>query len=305
MNDIYGANFDLNLFRVFAAVMAERNATRAAARLGLTQPAVSHALARLRRIYGDPLFVRTPRGLVPTPAATDLAPVVEAMLAQAQTALGRKHGFDPAASGRRFVVGMSDYAAAVVLPPVTRELFRLAPGVTIVARPASFSTGHTMLDMGEVELIAGSFPTPPSHLAEQELFHETFSCAMARTNPAARKRWDMARYCACQHLQVSSTAESFGYVDRELERMGSERTVKLTVTDFLLAPIIAAESNLIATEPSRIFSGALNGKRLIVRKPPFPIPGFPVVQVWHRRQQADPGLVWLRDLIARCLADHL
>ncbi len=301
MNMLHDANIDLNLFPVFAAVMAERNATRAAARLGLTQPAVSHALARLRHIYGDPLFVRTPRGLVPAPAAVDLAPVVEAMLGQARLALGRQHGFAPATATRRFVVGMSDYAAAVVLPPVTRELFRLAPGVTIVAKPTSSATGHAMLDAGEVELIAGSFPPPPSHLAEEELFRETFSCALARTNPLARKRWDLDRYCSGQHLQVSSMAESFGYVDRELERMGRERTVKLTVTDFLLAPVIAAESNLVATEPSRLFSQALNGKRLIVRKPPFPIPGFPVVQAWHRRQQADPGLAWLRGLFRSSL----
>jgi DNA-binding transcriptional LysR family regulator len=297
MNKIHLANVDLNLLVVFDALAAEGHATRAAERIGLTQPAVSHALNRLRALFNDPLFVRTPRGMVPTPLAQDIAPSVRSILERVEGLLRGGRAFAPAGSTRQFVLGLSDYAAVVLLPRLTARLDREAPGVSLVVRNTSRSVGLPMLEDGTVELIAGNFPESPTHMREELLYEEDFICAGRGDHPDLEEPLDLERYLALRHLQVSLKGDPFGYVDAELRERGLARTVAMTVGHFLMAPLLVSASNLVATEPRRLFGPLAGRLKLAVVAPPLDIPPFRVVQTWHSRYDQDPGHAWLRGVL--------
>jgi DNA-binding transcriptional LysR family regulator len=232
MKKVHIASVDLNLLVVFDALVAEGHATRAAERIGLTQPAVSHSLNRLRALFGDPLFVRSPRGMLPTPLAKDIAPGVRSILEQVEGVLLGGRAFDPTESTRQFVVGLSDYAAFVLLPRLTARLGREAPGVSLVVRNTSRSVGLPMLDDGAVELIAGNFPEPPTHMREELLYEEDFICAGRSDHPDLGERLDLDHYLSLRHLQVSMKGNPSGYVDAVLTGKGLKRNVVVTVGHF-------------------------------------------------------------------------
>ena len=297
MKHVNLARVDLNLLKVFDALVAEGHATRAAERIGLTQPAVSHALNRLRALFGDPLFVRSPRGMVPTPLAADVATSIRSILEQVEGVLLGSRVFDPAASTRQFILGLSDYAAFVLLPRLTSRLDRQAPRVSLIVHNTSRSVGLTMLEDGAVELIAGNFPEPPTHMREELLYEEDFICAGRAKHPNLDRTLDLNRYLSLRHLQVSMRGNPTGYVDAVLRDMGLKRTVALTVSHFLMAPMLAVSSDLLATEPRRLFTSLTVRLPLKLFPPPIAIPPFRVVQTWHARHDADPGHQWLRRVL--------
>ena len=288
---------DLNLLVVFDALMAEEHATRAAERIGLTQPAVSHALNRLRALFSDPLFVRSPRGMTPTPVALEAAPAIRSILEQVEGVLLGGRVFDPKESTRQFVLGLSDYAAFVFLPRLTGRLEREAPGVSLIVRNTSRGVGLPMLDDGIVELIAGNFPEPPSHMREELLYEEDFVCAGRVGNPALDRSLDLERYLSLRHLQVSMKGEPHGYVDAVLRDKNLKRNVTVTVGHFLMAPHLVGTSDLVATEPRRLFGLFAERLPLQLSPPPIDIPSFRVVQAWHARNDADLGHKWLRQVV--------
>lgn len=300
MNNIHISGMDLNLLLVFDAVMDERNVTRAAGQLGITQSAVSHALKRLRLLLGDPLFVRSPKGMVPTPSAVAVAVDVKPALRQIRAALGRRDIFDPATSTRRFEIGLSDYAAVVLLPGLMERMGREAPGTSLTVKNTGHANGLGLLESGDVELIAGNFPSPPPHMEETLLFEEDFVCAGRGGHAALRTALTMKRYLAQDHLQVSTRGEPHGYVDDVLDRLGVARKVKVTIGHFLVAPLLLRHSNLVATEPRRLFAPLAKLLSLTLKPPPFAIPTFRVVQMWHSRYNVDPGHVWLREMMEKC-----
>ncbi len=297
MNQINLSRVDLNLLIVFDALIAEGHATRAAERVGLTQPAVSHALNRLRALFGDPLFVRSPRGMTPTPTALEAAPSVRSVLEQVESMLSRDRSFDPTTSTRQFTIGLSDYAAFVLLPELTARLEREAPLASLVVRNTSRGIGLSMLEDGLVELIAGNFPDPPPHMHEKLLYEEKFVCAGRSDHAALTSGLDLDCYLSLRHLQVSTKGDPFGYVDAVLREKSVTRTVSITVGHFLMAPLLVAASDLIATEPSRLFTPVAGRLPLALVPPPIEIPPFRVVQTWHARYEADPGHIWLRRLL--------
>lgn len=297
MNPNNLSSVDLNLLVIFDALVSERHATRAAERIGLTQPAVSHALTRLRALFDDPLFVRSPRGMTPTPAALTLAPSVRSILDQVQGVLTTGRAFEPASSRRRFTLGLSDYAAFVLLPGLTSRLEVQAPEVSLVVRNTSRGLGLGMLEDGDVELIAGNFPEPQSHMREALLYEEDFVCAGRADHSALKSGLDLDRYLRLRHLQVSLRGDPFGYVDAELRERGLARTVAVTVGHFLMAPLLVGTSNLVATEPRRLFGPLAGRLDLTIVAPPLEIPPFRVVQTWHARYDQDPGHAWLRGLL--------
>ncbi len=297
MKHIHLASIDLNLLVVFDALAKENHATRAAVRIGLTQPAISHALNRLRALFDDPLFVRSPHGMTPTPAAQKIAPAVHSILEQLEGVLRGGIAFDPVLSDRQFVLGLSDYAALVILPPLMTRLDQEAPEVSLVIRNASRNVGLGLVDDGSVELIVGNFPGPPSHMREELLYEEDFVCATRSDHPSVVDAMNMDDYLSLRHLQVSTKGDPHGYVDAVLAEQGLQRRVVLTVGHFLMAPLLADASNLIATEPRRLFYPLAGRLPLRLCKPPFEIPPFRVVQTWHTRYNADPGHQWLRGLL--------
>lgn len=297
MKSVHLPSVDLNLLVVFDALATEGHATRAAERIGLTQPAVSHALNRLRALFDDPLFVRSPRGMLPTPAALEITPAIRSILEQVEGVLRGGSAFAPARSDRQFILGLSDYAALVLLPKLIARLDREAPDVSLVVRNTSRTVGLGMLDEGSVELIAGNFPAPPSHMREELLYEEDFVCAGRDDHPELADAMDIDRYLSLRHLQVSTKGNPHGYVDAVLAEQGLKRNVAVTVGHFLMAPLLVERSDLIATEPRRLFDPLDAPLPLRLFKPPVAIPRFRVVQSWHVRHDADPGHQWLRNLV--------
>lgn len=297
MNQAHLRAIDLNLLLIFEALIEEGQVTRAAERVRLTQPAVSHALNRLRALFGDPLFVRTPDGMTPTPVAQQAAPAIRSILGQVEALLSGDGPFDPGTSTRQFVLGLSDYAAAVLLPSLIRRLEREAPAVSLVVRHANHSVGLAMLEDRTAELVAGNFPDPPAHLREELLYEEDFVCAGRSGHPALARPLDLERYLSLRHLQVSTKGDPHGYVDDILRAGGAKRKVAVTVGHFLMAPLLADTSDLVATEPRRLFGPLADQLGLRLTPPPFDIPPFRVVQAWHARLDADPGHRWLRRVI--------
>lgn len=297
MKTVHLSNVDLNLLVVFDALIAEGHATRAAERIGLTQPAVSHALNRLRALFGDPLFVRSPRGMVPTPLAQDIAASVRSILEQVEGILLGSRSFDSSSSTRQFTLGLSDYAAFVLLPCLTARLDREAPGVSLIVRNTSRSVGLAMLETGSVELIAGNFPDAPTHMREELLYEEDFICAVRGNHSSLTGTIDLERYLSLRHLQVSMKGNPRGYVDAVLAEKGLRRNVAVTVGHFLMAPMLVDASDLVATEPRRLFATLAGRLPLKLFPPPIDIPPFQVVQTWHARYDMDPGHQWLRSVL--------
>src|SRR5690606_5964392 len=203
----------------------------------------------------------------------------------------------PGESTRQFLVGLSDYAAFVLLPRLIAWLEREAPGVSLVIRNTSRSTGLSMLDDGAVELIAGNFPPPPTHMREALLYEEEFICAVHHDRFDLDDSLELNRYLSLRHLQVSTKGNPSGYVDTVLSEKGLKRNVIVTVSHFLMAATLVDASGLVATEPSRLFLPIGGQLPLRLFPPPLEIPSFQVVQAWHTRHDADPGHQWLRRVL--------
>jgi DNA-binding transcriptional LysR family regulator len=293
--NIYAMN--LNLLVVLDALAAEENVTRAARRLGLTQSAVSNALAQLRQQVGDPLFVRSRRGVVPTERARELAGPVRQALALLAGALEGPGGFEPARATRSFVLMASDYAEHVLLPPLLRRIGGEAPGVRLEVRPLGVHEVPPELERGEADLMIGYHDALPGGHHAERLFHEEYVCIVRRGHPRAGKRLTLARYLELGHVLVSQTPGSAGSVDRALARLGKTRTIAARVSHFLLVPALVAQTDLVAALSRRVAEPAAKHLPLVLHAPPLALPRSTVTQVWHARVDADPAHRWLRSLV--------
>ena len=292
-------NLNLNLLLVLDALNREQNVTRAAKRLGLTQSAVSNALAQLRLALGDPLFVRARRGVVPTERAQELAGPVRQALAIVDTALEGTGAFDPQKSTRSFVIAASDYTEYVVLPALLRHLEREAPGVRIEVRSWGYHEVPASLEAGEVDLMLGYYGAlPPGH-HEQPLFQEEYVCIVRKGHPTVRGRLTLKRYLALGHVLVTQRPGSIGSVDTALGRMGLSRRIGARVSHFLMVPQLVAETDLVAALSRRIAEPALKALSLSLHAPPLELPKSSVGQVWHERTHDDAANRWLRGVMAQ------
>jgi DNA-binding transcriptional LysR family regulator len=283
------AGIDLNLLTVLDALLAKQSVTAAAKELGRTQPAVSHALRRLRELLGDELLVRTPAGMQPTPRALELQPAVRAAIEAAEAVLQEAPAFDPAHAERTFVVSMADQAAFLLLPPLIERLAREAPGVRIVQRP-----GAPLAPGDELDLEIGLFRDEPAGVRQAPLFREEFACVIRRGSAAARGRFDLKRYLALPHLLIAPRGRPGSPLDDALARAGQRRRVVLTVPHFLVAPHVIATTDLVWTAPTGL-ARAFPHLPLVVREPPFRLDGFTIAMRWHVRLDRDPGVRWLRE----------
>ncbi|HET9620724.1 MAG TPA: LysR family transcriptional regulator [Kofleriaceae bacterium] len=290
------AGIDLNLLTSLDALLDEHNVTRAAKRLGVSQPAVSHSLRRLRELLGDPLLVRAPGGigLVATPRAIELRPAVRAALDAAEAVLQAAPRFDPARAERRFVLAMADQAAYQLLPPVVATIAAGAPGITLDLRPPAGDLNVPLLD-GEVDLAIGVFDDAPTGLRTEALWHDTMACVTRRGGPGARTPLDLDHYLARPHLLVAPRGRPGGFVDDLLAHDGLRRRIVVIVPHFLVAPAIIAGSDLIWTAPAGLARTLATHYPLAIRTPPLAIPGFTLALRWHVRLDRDPGLAWLRE----------
>jgi DNA-binding transcriptional LysR family regulator len=260
---------------------------------------MSRALGRLRELFGDPLFVRTSGGMVPTPRAEALAAEVRGLL-DAARALLQPAAFDPAALERTFVIGTSDYLEADLLPKLASALAASAPRVTLSTRPlGDREAALEALQAGRFDLVLGPPASLKSELSSQHLFDDTFLCAVRRDHPRIGRRLSLARYLELGHVLIAPRGTPGGPVDSALERLGLSRRVAARTQSFLSAPLLVARTDLLLTGPARLLRSfeRLLGLRLL--PPPFPLQGFAVHQGWHPRMQDDAAHRWLRALVAR------
>jgi DNA-binding transcriptional LysR family regulator len=295
MFDMNWGAFDLNLLIVFDAVMQERSVTRAGSRIGLSQPAMSHALNRLRYMLKDELFVRTPDGMTPTPRAELLAQPLRNALSEMQLAL-EPAAFDPAASDRRFALAVNNYAAVVLAPPLVAAVSTAAPAVRLDLRPSGTLDVVDRLDRGDLDLAVGGLASPGERFAASPLLEDTFVMVMRRGHPASRRKLSAAAIAALPHLEISSSREDTGFIDRWLAERGCVRRVALRAP-YLSAAAILVQSDLVATLSRRIAQEFVRNHPLQLRQPPYDSPRVQTIMLWHRRLDRHPADRWLRDII--------
>lgn len=310
MNELNFRTLDLNLLRVFDEVMAERNLTRAAQRLSMTQPAVSNALRRLRELLGDELVQRAGYGVEPTPRALMLWPSVRDALNQLRAALAPGE-FDPALAQNAFVFTMADATAAKVIPGLMDVLAHEAPGVTLRVLPLTTRDPRRLLESGEVDLAIGHFPgvlaeLGAQHLQEnsprfmvERLYDGEYVVVMRRHHPLAQGPLTLDDYCAARHLLVSFSGRPIGFVDEALAAVSRRRRVVLTVNQFFTAGLVVATSDLLTVLPRHFIGGTGVADQLVWRPLPLDLPAVHVDALWHRQHQASSAHRWLREAVRR------
>lgn len=287
--------FDLNLLIVFDAVMRERSVTRAGSRIGLSQPAMSHALNRLRYMLKDELFVRTPKGMVPTPRAEALALPLRNALNEMQLAL-EPAAFDPAASDRRFAIAVNNYAAVVLVAPLVAAVSAVAPAIHLDLRPSGTLDIVDLLDRGDLDLTLGNRESPGERFASAALLDDPFVLVMRRGHPASRQKLSTATIAALPYLDISSSPEDAAFKDHWLTERGLVRQVALRAP-FLSAPSILAQSDMMAVLSRRIALELVRNNPLQICEPPSSSPRVPAIMLWHRRMDRQPAHRWLRDVV--------
>ena len=299
MHDAKLSAVDLNLLVVLEALLHERHVTRAAARVGLSQSATSHALTRLRALYADPLLVRSGSTLALTPRAHALLPVITRALAELHGTIGGEPAFEPRASERVFRLGADDYTQATLLPPLLAHLEREAPGVNL-----SFVHAPNLLELvgeGGVDLALLVGKSVSSPLQSQALFTEGFMCMLRKRHPSLKAKLTLSGYLALRHIVVAPSGAPGSLVDSELEKRGKQRRVALRVSSFLVAPVLVSKSNLISTGPERLARRFATIFPIELLPPPLPLPRFTVQMVWHARLENDAAHVWFRKVLADIL----
>ena len=292
-------SLDLNLLLSLDALLGERSVTRAAAKMNVTQSAMSHSLARLREMLGDELLVRASGEMVTTPRANDLAPSLRLAFEQLERAVAPKAPFDPKTSTARFAIGTGDYAELVLLPELFARLSKEAPHVDL--RFHGYESVPERLASGALDLaiLPTTPPIPGAGLFSQRLFDERFVCVMSAKNPLAKKKLTLARYVEAVHALIAPRGEEGGQVDTALARLGKRRRVALTVPHFLVAPHVIASSNLIITLAERTALAFAEPLGLAIRPvpPEVGLGNFSMAYVAHERSRSDPAHRWFRELL--------
>ncbi|MBW8816207.1 MAG: LysR family transcriptional regulator [Caulobacterales bacterium] len=293
-------NLDLNLLRALDALLDERSVTRAALRLRLTQPAVSGTLARLRAAFDDPLFVRTQRGLLPTPRAADLAEPLKRVLADAE-ALVRQPVFDPKTAVGRLSIVASDYAQRLTVTPFVAQLRRAAPGLSVAVRPLEPARVAALFEQGQADLAILPTTLAPPHLHARRLLDDRYVLAMRADHPSAsRKPLTIEAFLGLEHALVSPDGGGYrGPVDEALAAMGLSRRVAASVPSFLGLMDLLRASDLVAAVPERLVHVAPD---LLACELPVATPGFTMVAAWHARTHLDPGHRWMREQLISAAA---
>ncbi|HEY3253538.1 MAG TPA: LysR family transcriptional regulator, partial [Polyangiaceae bacterium] len=289
--DIRAVN--LNLLAAFDALLAERNVTRAASKMGVTQSAMSNSLAQLRLLFEDPLFRRTPHGIEPTPRALELGDPIRRGLGLLDRALSPR-SFEPRSESRVFVLATSDYVEFVLLPPLMKRLAREAPGVRLEVRPWGLQQVPKSLHSGEVDLMVGFYDEVPARHAETLLFDEHYLCIARKGHPGLGRKPTLKSWLAQKHVLVSQQGGSPGTVDRALAARDLKRTIGARVSHFLLVPTLVAQTDMVAAVNARVATAFADSLGLRVFKPPLALPKGRVGQVWHEQLEHDPAQRWFR-----------
>lgn len=296
MNETNLSRADLNLLLLFEVVLQERHVGRAAQRLSLTSSAVSHGLNRLRQLLNDPLFLKTPKGVVPTERALTLAEPIADILTRARRVIATAEPFDPRATVRRFTIGMPDSMAAILLIPLLAEIGRVAPGIDVNVRQLLHEQAIAELDARTVDIAIVLSRDIPKRFVQHVLLESEFLIATRAKHPFVRDP-SLERFCEMPHVVISPIGDAHTFIDDTLARMGRSRRVAATVPNFMLACALVAETDMITTL-SKAFV-ARHGARfgVVGTKSPLPMRPFQARAVMPKAALMDAGLAWLLELL--------
>ena len=289
---------DLNLLVAFDALMIERHVTRAGQRVGLSQPAMSAALSRLRQLTKDELFTRQSDGMHPTARAEELVVPIRRALEDIKGALDAEQ-FDPSQSQRVFRIALNDFGASVILPPLVERLRREASGIDLRILPTNDDRAVDLLDRDHADIAVGSFQQVPAGRFEMAiLFHSAFYCVVREGHELTRTSTvSLEAFASLPHLLFSQTGEATGFIDAVLAKEGLRRRVAVTVPHFLVAPFVLARSDLVATLPTRLVDDFGGMAGLTVVQAPIALPEFPCTLLWTSRAGSSAAHAWLRQQI--------
>jgi DNA-binding transcriptional LysR family regulator len=291
-------NIDLNLLVVFQEIFQQRQISAVAKKLGLSQPAVSNALARLRKLLGDELFVRTAQGMQPTLLAQQVAEPVMQALDQLRQALNQANAFDAASSQRQFTIAMTDVGEMYFMPLLIELLKKTAPQLGIKTVRAGALDLKSEMEMGRVDLAIGAFEDMSGSLFQRRLFKQNYVCMFRAGHPQAGQNIALKEFLAAQHLIVSSVESPYDKINQSLERLGVKTAAQFTVPYFVAVPYIISTTDLLVTVPQKMAERAAQHFNLESSKPPMRLPSLQTNLFWHRRFHQDDGNLWLRTLIA-------
>jgi DNA-binding transcriptional LysR family regulator len=288
------ADVDLNLLLALDALLRERSVTRAGAAIGLSQPATSHALARLRELFGDELLVRRNHEMEPTALAESLVAPLAELLTRVESLLWRDRAFDPASADREIVIAMTDLVEATLMPAALPRL-GIGPGLRVRLRALAGELPERALADGDIDLAIGTILSPPAAMMVSKLYRETFASIVRRDHPCLAAPITAERFAALDHILIATPGDGPGLVDAALGARGLRRNVVLRTPRFLtVAPLVAA-SDLVCTLPARIAHASGRHHDVVAFATPIDVPSFDVAMYWHPRRERDPAVQWLRD----------
>lgn len=289
--------YDLNLLPIFVALMEERSVTRAAERVGMTQPALSNALARLRLMLQDQLFVRERYGIQPTPIALELAPLIAEALAQLDDAVLGQQAFDAAQAERLFTIAPNGYVEFVLVPAVVARLQKVAPGIKLRLTPYGNDLVETGVVSGTTALVLGRIVDPPDNLVVQHLMDEGLACAVRADHPDVGDAMTREQFETMKHVNIVPPGRMRAGLFQALAQQQLKRDVAISVTNFFAVAEMVAVTDYCATLPSLICRQLMHDPRLKILPAPVDLGSFPVEMAWHVRYRHDPAHRWLRMLI--------
>lgn len=302
------ARVDLNLLVYLDVLLRERNVTRAADILGISQPAMSNGLKRLRTLFDDPLLIRTSEGMTPTERASELEPAIRKLIIELETAIQPRTQFDAENSERIFRIMASDYAECTLIPALLSRLRNAAPNVTLDIMNPSDVSFHDV-EQGRVDMVINRFDDMPQSFHQKTLWNDHFSCILSKFNPILAN-FNLDSYLQSQHVWVSKTGmgvgvgvdpsdvQRLGWVDKTLDTMGKKRRITVFTRHYQAAAVLAEQKDLVATLPSKLARLQLANNRVSIMPPPFDIPPFELKMAWSPLLQHNPAHKWLRKLIA-------
>jgi DNA-binding transcriptional LysR family regulator len=295
--------YDLNLLPIFVALMEERSVTRAAERLGMTQPALSNALARLRLMLKDQLFVRERYGIQPTPIALALAPQIADALASLDDAVLGQQDFDPASAERLFTIAPNGYVEFVVVPALVAKLAEVAPGIKLRLTPYGNDLTETGVVSGITAMVLGRITDPPDNLVVQHLMDEGLDCVVRAEHPDIGEAITRAQFERMRHVNVVPPGRMRAGLFQALAQQNLKREVALSVTNFFAVAEMVAVTDYVATLPRLICRRLAHDPRLRILPAPVDFGTFPVEMAWHVRYRHDPAHRWLRGLVGQVIGE--
>ncbi len=298
---------DLNLLVYLDVLLHEKNVSRAAEQLGITQPAMSNGLKRLRELFNDPLLIRSSDGMKPTERALEIQPKIRQILAETAEMLEPKQEFKPFQSKRVFRMMVSDYAEATLIPPLIKQIRSEAPNIILDFLTPSDVSYHDM-EMGKVDMAINRFNEIPGSFHQSVIWKDSFSCLINHRNPIVHN-FNLKTYLEAQHIWVSKTgmgvgfgvnpekSGGLGWIDQALARIGKRRKITIFTRHYQMPALLAQNNDLIATLPTRIAKMQAENPRLIIKEPPFHIPEFELIMAWSPLLHHNAAHQWLRRLV--------